>query len=221
MNLRLSTRGFSRLKILLAVVLVAVAVLAAERLFHLKELSVIKEKVIIIQGEEPAKSNYTDGKGYIAKDFKFFGDRALQLSAPEAIPGGYYVEYAFSVPEDNDYNIIMCGTPPGPLRKGSPWHSPYTVSIDRTRGELLYEETIEKNWPVFTQFRYVEGGYYFVKLMTVYLKKGEHTIRITVNRPRANDGNYTLYIDALLISPKGYRPFISSKKIPKELFESL
>lgn len=214
-------RGISRLKILILVVLLAVIILGAERLFHLSQLSSIKEKVIIIQGEAPDKSNYTDGKGYIVKNFDFLGDRALQLSAKEPAAGGYFVEYSFNAPESGDYNIVIGGTPPGPEKEGSPWHSPYTVSIDGKPGEVLYEEAVRRRWPVFTQFRYVEGGYYFVKLMSVYLNKGEHTIRITIDKPRMNDGKYTLYIDALLISPKGYRPFVSSKKIPKELFESL
>ena len=60
-----------------------------------------------------------------------------------------------------------------------------------------------------------------MKLLTVTLESGKHQIKFTIDTPRAEDGHYTFYIDAIILTPKGFRPFISSKNLPKELFQAL
>ena len=210
-----------RLRPFLYMFLAVLVMLGMERVFYIKEMAVIKEEVVIVEGENPSDSNYRDGGGYISNNFGFMGDRALQLSAHKEVPGGYYFEYLFYVPANGDYNIVFCGTPPGPKEQGSPWNSPYSVSLDNAPATVIYEEDIQENWPVFERFNYVKGGYYFVKIMTARLAAGDHTIKITVDKPRVKDGAYTVYLDAIIISPKGYIPFVSTKKLPRELFEAL
>ena len=176
------------------------------------------EKVIIIEGERAADSNFIDGPGYIFKNSQLFNEQSLVLSVPEEIKGGYYVSYDFDIPKNGIYNIFLAGTPPGPLKRGSMWHSPYSITIDGKITKTLTEELLREEWPGFDEFSYLEGGYHFTKIMTLYFDKGTHKLRINIDQRRKHDDRFTIYIDAIILAPRDFNPNRDIKGIPKELF---
>ncbi len=174
--------------------------------------------VIIIEGEKPKDSNYYSSPGFVANSIKLLGGKSLELQAPDAAKENYYVTYDFELADDGMYNIFIAGTPPGPAKKGEEWFSPYTISIDNTVTKSLTEELLSEEWPSFYDFHYHGGAYYFIRLMTVPLKQGSHEIKITIDGRRKHDGNFTFFIDALVIVPEDFKPKSDVKNMPKDLF---
>jgi hypothetical protein len=186
-----------------------------------RRLDFARQNIILIEGEIPKESNYAERIGRIYKNNALLNGKGLELSTSESIEGGYYLIYEFEIEKSGIYNIIVCGTPPGPLQKGSKWHSLYSIIVDGKIGKILSEELITEEWPQYKKYNYLEGGYFFTKILTVDLDKGLHKINININQRRKHDGNFTFYIDAIIISPEGFRPQVRIGKIPKELFYDL
>jgi len=181
---------------------------------YLKE----KDQVIVIEGESPLASNFHDSTGYIGEKNHFFGGKSLQLNTRVAVDGGYWVTYEVEISEESPYSIYLVGTPPGPARIGSEWHSPYSISIDGGPERFLVEEIIRTEWPFVFSYRSSSGGYYFTKIATAQLSQGKHTITIRINDRRQKDDHFTIYLDALLLAPSSFQPKANIGKIPKELF---
>ncbi len=207
--------------IILAASLLVLSVAAKIALDFKRRLDFARQNIILIEGEVPKESNYADKIGRIYKNNALLNNKALELSTPESIEGGYYLTYEFEIEKSGIYNIIVCGTPPGPLEKGSKWHSPYSVIVDGKVGKILSEELIVEEWPQYKKYNYLEGGYFFTKILTMDLAKGTHKININIGQRRKHDGDFTFYIDAIIIAPKGFKPQIRIGKIPKELFYDL
>lgn len=178
----------------------------------------IKKRIVTIEGETPLATNFHSSLYRVPENKKFFGGEALELEASQRPGEAYFVKYAFSVPENGEYQVIIAGTPPGPLEKGSPWHSPYSIRFDENAPKLLSEEEIAGSWPHLFEHTYAQGGYYFTKLGTYGLSAGAHTLTLTVSHGRLQDQAHVLYIDALFIAPKNFKPSVDPGIIPKEVF---
>ncbi len=176
------------------------------------------KKLVIVEAEKSADLNIQPPVSRLSKNSVYFGGQALELDTPNTVEGGYFIRFTFDVPEDGDYGIFVAGTPPGPAVVGSEWQSPYAISIDGSDARLLTEEGLKTEWPYVFQHSYAKGGYYFTKVGAEHLAKGTHTITFTVNQKRRHDGNYTVYLDALILSPADFRPQTNVGKIPKALF---
>lgn len=204
--------------VIICILLVSFFFIAREAINYRYYLDSRKE-IIVIEGANPEKSNFASGPGYIRRNFKLLGGQALHLSTPDEKEGGYFAEYEFKVPKDGIYDIYIAGTPPGPFQEGAAWHSPYTVSVDSKNKKELTEEALRDEWPQFLRHNYVQGGYYFTKVMTVPLSKGEHNISILIDKRRKyEDKHFTIYIDAIIVAPKGFKPQTDIGGIPKEVF---
>ena len=182
---------------------------------------IAKKNLIIIEGEYLTGPNNVGPVARFYKNNKLLSGKSLEFSTPQEIAGGYYITYEFEVKKAGVYNITFCSTPPGPLAEGSKWHSPYSVSLDGQVGKQLSEESISEEWPQYMKYNYLEGGYFFNKVMSLYLDKGPHSITVNISQPRKHDGNFTFYIDAIMLSPEGFRSKTNIGRIPKELFYDL
>ncbi len=210
---RIPTKGF-----LLTCALIVILPLAYQGIRNHSLSSAALTKLIIVEGEKPVESNFFRSPGLVVKNPRHFGGRSLELDTPTPPSGRYFARYEFEIPEEDDYNVYLAGTPPGPIAIGSKWHSPYSVSIDGGGPKLLTEEILKLSWPYLFAFSYVKGGYYFTQIAAAHLKRGTHSITIEVNRGRINDGHFTVYLDALIIAPKNLKPESNVGKIPKDLF---
>lgn len=216
-KIKLKRVFFSKVMIILLIVLIILSSLIV-RIIEYRQYSQLAKNITIIEGELPEESNYFPSPGYITRNMRLLGGKALELRTPEESPSGYYASYSFNIKKDGVYNIFLAGTPPGPLNEGSEWFSPYSISIDGVTAREFTEEIITKEWPAYLKHEYLSGGYYFVRLMTIGLKEGPHKITVTVTRPRKHDNNFTLFIDAIIISPEDFKPESSLRKIPKDIF---
>jgi hypothetical protein len=178
----------------------------------------LKKVIVKIEGEIPLATNFHSSLYRVPENKKFFGGKALELEASQRPEEAYFVKYEFSVPKDGRYNVVLAGTPPGPLKNGSPWHSPYFIRLDEGTPKLLTEEELSQSWPHLFQYPYAQGGYYFTNLGPFDLSAGSHTLTLTVSHGRPHDQAYVLYIDALFITPADFEPSVDPGIIPKEVF---
>jgi len=187
---------------------------------HFEYWSAIKE-IVIIEGEKPKESNFFLSEDtQIETNKNFLSEEALELYASSAEKEEYYVAYDFEVSKDGAYDIFLAGAPPGPNEgdTGDEWFCPYSASIDGVLVNNYTEKSLEETWPSYVDYEYYNYAYYFIKLMSVQLSKGRHEIKITVTGRRKYDNSFTFFIDALIISPKSFKPKSSIGKIPKGIF---
>lgn len=210
---RLPSKGF-----LLACVLIIVIPLVLQANRRLMLSSLTQKKLLIIEGERPADSNFYETEGHIGKSRQYFGGQSLELDTPIRPDNAYFARYDFSIEEKGEYHFYLAGTPPGPSATGSEWSSPFYLSIDNAGPKLLTEEGLKVEWPYLFRFNYAKGGYYFTKVATERLSRGVHTASLYVNQGRIHDGHFTLYVDALIIVPINLKPETNVGKIPKNLF---
>ena len=211
---RIPSKGF--IVLCLLIVLVPTVVKAAGSFFL---SSKYKDRIIILEGENPIDSNLPDAGNKVVKNRGFFGGRSLQLDSPTAPQSGYSVRYEVNILKENTYALLIAGTPPGPLYEGSQWHSPYSISIDDGEPLLLTEENLKAEWPLFFKYQYSRGGYFFTKVLTQSLSQGRHVVKVHVNHRRQFDGHFTIYLDALIFIPTDLNPKSHVGKLPKEIFE--
>jgi len=211
-------KKFIKTILILIVVILALSAMVKLAIDFKKSRQIAREKLIVIEGENPTSSNYADGVGRIYKNIDLMSEKALELLVAESIPGGYYLTYEFEIKEAGIYNIILCGPPPGPLGEGSKWYSPYSITLDGAAAKHFSEELLLEEWPQYRKYNYVEGGYFYIKALAISLEAGMHELTININERRKHDGNFTFYIDAIIISPEGFKPERNIDKIPKELF---
>ncbi|HXV19253.1 MAG TPA: hypothetical protein VD883_04160 [Candidatus Omnitrophota bacterium] len=178
----------------------------------------LRKIIVKIEGEAPLTTNFHSSLYRVPENKKFFGGKALELEASQRPEEAYFVSYAFNVPKEGRYDVVMAGTPPGPLKNGSPWHSPYFVRMDEGTPKLLTEEELGRSWPHLFEHTYVKGGYYFTNLGAFDLSAGKHVFTLTVGHGRLHDQAYVLYIDALFIAPTDFEPAVDPGTIPKEVF---
>lgn len=210
----LSDRGFLILCIL---IILTPTVFGVLRKFYLSD-HYLKKVLIRVEGEVPLATNFHSSLYRVPENKKFFGGKALELEASQRPGEAYFVKYAFSVPKTGRYDVVLAGTPPGPLKNGSPWHSPYFIRLDEDTPKLLTEEELSESWPHFFKYTYAQGGYYFTNLGAFDLSAGSHTLTLTVSHGRPHDQAYVLYIDALFIAPSDFEPSVDPGAVPKEAF---
>ena len=175
--------------------------------------------LIVVQGENPKTSNYHIAQGFVPNNSQLLGNKALELQTNKEIPGGYFAIYAFDVNKEDTYDIYIAGTAPGTDTSGdNSWFSPYSISIDGAEPKEFTEESIQEDWPFYKKYQYIEGGYFFIKLMNITLNEGAHEIKVVIDKRRKHDGNFTFFIDALVISPESFKPKYNIGKIRKEIF---
>ncbi len=132
----------------------------------------------------------------------------LQLNRPLANDGKeFYAEYVFYNTIDREYDIWICGTPPGGTT--NKYISPFEISIDNGIKHPIYSETSPYS------HSYAPAGFYVYKVLTGRLAAGKHRLRIHVSKPRAYDARCILYLDAIILIPTQSYSFISLQKTPK------
>ena len=205
--------------LLLCVFLIIVTSITKRIIDHRINLNTLKE-IIIIEGEAPISSNFHTGPGYMVKNKKMLKDSSIELQTNIPVEGGYFINYEFDIKNKGAYNVYIAGTPPGPDKKGSEWFSPYTVTVDNNTPEFFTEEKLLNEWPHYRDYEYIAGGYFYIKLFTLDFATGKHTVNIKIDKRRKFDGNFTFFIDALIVSPSNIRPEYNVRKIPKKVFHS-
>jgi len=175
--------------------------------------------LVLIQGENPVRTNYEAAK---AKNSDFLNGESIelfsaQLPKPET---PFYFRYEFTVLKDNDYWIILGGTPPGSIipNKSVDWFSPYWISVDGETPIHITHEHLEEYFPKDPRgTEYVGGGYHWTRVGSRFLKKGPHHLEFIVDEPRVLDGKYVFYLDAIVLAPKGWKPLRSLSYIPWQI----
>ncbi len=126
------------------------------------------------------------------------GGMALRLAVRgnnvDATKGPFYAEYDFNISEENRYKIWIASTP-----MNEAWASPLGYRLDG--GKLVSMEGIKR------------AGAYYGKMYAWHaigvhsLRQGSHTLRLEVLRKRKMDDRFSVFIDAILITPDlGYVP---------------
>lgn len=119
------------------------------------------------------------------------GGAYLRLSSPfppEKTP--YGARYVFSVPQDGTADVWFAGTPPGPDT------SPFVWYVDNQPAQ-------PPDNPAAVGPRYLSDYFGWVHLGQVALKAGAHSLSIRVDGKAPATGDFTLSIDAILITPAG------------------
>lgn len=179
-----------------------------------------EKAVILIEGEKPFYTNFSPT---IAKNRRLLQGKSLELLSNDLPDGVSYFSllYRFTVIKSGDYSMIFAGTPPGPEKPGGDWDwfSPYSISLDNGPPMHLTKEILEqrfRNQP--KSFEYLQGGYYWVRIGTFTLEKGEHKIEIRINEKRFMDQLYAFFLDGILLAPQGWKPIRLFSQIPQNFF---
>ena len=188
------------------------------------------KKLILIQGERFVETNF---EYEIRSNQGFYQGKSLELKhtkLPNELDDGeiddekkgyYYALFKFNVLEKDDYWILLGGTPPGPAQaqNGSEWHCPYWISFDNEEPVQITAEHVQTTFPNHPKnTEYIMGGYHWIKIGSRILAEGEHTLEIRVLDKRDRDDKYVLFIDAILLAPKGWQPVRLFKGLPHGLF---
>ncbi len=176
------------------------------------------EDVVIIEGENAFQQNFGQARKVIMKKPQLLGRASLELQRNLKPENGYHSDYRFRVKKEALYHLYIAGTPPGPVRHGSEWFSPYWIQVDDDRPYHLTEERLRKNWPKYPQLGYIKGQYFFSKILSLRLSAGEHTLTVWVDEPRKHDGQYVFFLDAFILAPEDFIPEKNVGRIPKRLF---
>jgi hypothetical protein len=154
---------------------------------------------IWLEGEASTGQNFTE----IAVHPEASGGGYLRLSTPNPPPRYpvpvYGALYLFDAPNDDDYNIWIAATVPGPETSPIVWY------IDRQPEQEPASTTPQG--PLYLQDRL---GWY--QLGKVRLSKGSHRLSIKVTDRAAATNLYSFSIDAVLIMP-ARRDFASDATI--------
>jgi hypothetical protein len=107
------------------------------------------------------------------------------------------------VPDDEDYQIWLAGSTPGPETSPISWY------IDK-RSEQ------EPANPVPQGPLYLQDRFGWIKLGTAHLEKGNHRLSIKITDRAATTGIYSYAIDALLLMPvkREFVPNTTIKPVP-------
>lgn len=159
----------------------------------------------------------------ITDNLRFIAGKSLELFA-DKLPDdqiSFSLTYAFTILKEGDYWILIGGTPPGSVKAGVPqdWFSPYWISIDGSAFQKLTHESMEKAFPNYPKnTEYVPGGYHWTRIGSHFFTEGRHKIEIKVMDRRKRDGKYVMYLDAIFLAPKGWKPVRSMSYLSNELF---
>ncbi len=143
---------------------------------------------IWIEGERSPASNFGSVIGAPGAS----GALAMVLDTTEPAPmAPYTVSYTFDSAANSSYEIWLAASPPG---DGSP--ASYTID--------------ETGW---TPVSAIDGkadtyapGLAWYRIGTANLVPGNHTLTLRIDNKRERDGLYYFAIDALVLSPGGFKP---------------
>ncbi|HUX12697.1 MAG TPA: tetratricopeptide repeat protein [Spirochaetia bacterium] len=152
------------------------------------------ENLIYVEGENAVATNF-DKEPIL--NWNTSGVQTLQLSkaeAPASIGGdsspAYYADYVFYVDQPGDFEFWYGGTPPGPATKASvSYTSSFSYQIDGADPVAVNREDVK-----------VAGSYapsyFWVRVGTVKLSRGQHRLSFQVSEKRQYDGRYFFYLDS-------------------------
>ena len=108
-------------------------------IYHQKQL---RNRVVIIKAWRASKSNFV--YSCTTKEEKALGKQSVQLMRKRLPEENYYfAQYRFTIKEKGKYNIFWAGSPPGPVKEGSEWFSPFWIYIDKEKiPENLYNKVM-------------------------------------------------------------------------------
>lgn len=154
----------------------------------MQELMRVMGADIWIEGEQSPANNF-DGIEPVAGASN---NLALVLDTYDDPPlSPYIASYAVHIESDASYEIWIAGTPPSEASSVS-----YTVD--------------DSGWtPVSGEGSRSEGyaqGLGWHRIGTANLVRGRHTLKLKVDSRRSQDGRFFYAIDAIVLSPKGFRP---------------
>lgn len=155
-----------------------------------------------LEGESTPFHNFSE----VAPNTEASGGGFLRLSTPNPCsrtPHVYAARYAFSVPQDTDYDIWMAGTPPGPTT------SPFAWYLDRSQAQDPAD-------PKPQGLLYLSDRFGWMRLGTLRLNKGQHALTIKVTGRAAATHLFSLSVDALMIAPtlRKFVPDTTLRPIP-------
>ncbi len=179
---------------------------------------------ILVEGESPLSSNFN----YVVNKNRGFSNGASLEFINKDLPpnqNGLSLIYRFNVNKEGVYWVVAGGTPPGTLKEGArnAWFSPYWISFDGKEPMHLTQEIIDETYGALYEDRnkwveYSKGGYHWTRLGIVTLEPGKHTLEIHVNEGRKQDGQYALYLDAIFMAPKSWKPIRTRHGLSRQLF---
>jgi len=179
-----------------------------------------KTPFVVIQGENPVKTNFPKSRITNPKLMGGFSSE-LQVKSDEA-DREYFADYEFTITKSERYKIWLAGTLPGTSDKSigmSSYFSPFSVSVNNNPPVYYSEETYKEKFSDFAPRAYAFGGYHWMPLGVYTLSEGKHTIEISVSESRKIDDYLTFSVDAIIIVPSDWKADKKHKDIPDFVFE--
>jgi hypothetical protein len=119
------------------------------------------------------------------------GNLALVLDTAEDAPvGDYSATYTFDAPSNSSYEVWIAGTPPA---DGSPMS--YSIE-DSPWTPLQASERAETYAP----------GLAWYRIGVANLGPGRHALKLRADGRRSHDNRYYFAVDAIVLSPRGFKP---------------
>jgi len=141
-----------------------------------------------IEGEKAPASNF----GSVISAPGASGSLALVLDTEEDAPlSPYAATYTFESASSSSYEIWLAASPPAD-------GSPISYSIDDTGWTAVsaVDGKVDSYAP----------GLAWYKIGTTNLVSGNHSLHLRVDGKRQQDGRYYFAIDAIVLSPRGFKP---------------
>ena len=198
---------------------IALAIILISTIFNFTEIA-HDQRIILIPGESFSATN---SKVVIQQNDVLHQGKSFEL-VTNRLPKNseyFYFLYEFYALEAGNYWILIAGTPPGAiLGRKNEWFSPYWISFDDGEFVHVTAESVMENFPEHPELdEYFEGGYYWTRIGSAKLTPGKHTLEIRINEQRKRDSSYAMYIDSILIVPKGWKPIRLFKNLPPEILK--
>ncbi|BCW98001.1 MAG: hypothetical protein KatS3mg024_0828 [Armatimonadota bacterium] len=156
----------------------------------LEELQTLVAPFAWVEAEDAAEASFT-ATGYHPGAS---GTRYLKLDTPDAPPlAPYSASYAFFVPVEGDYQVWLAGS-----QLDSPETSPLSWNLDSSEWTRVggISPTGNSYGP----------GFRWTRLGTARLAAGKHVIRIRAEAPAPATGQWSVTLDALLVTREAFAP---------------
>ncbi|MEJ5360590.1 MAG: tetratricopeptide repeat protein [Spirochaetota bacterium] len=190
---------------LIVIATLAFIVILTSNIFSKVENDTIQYKGFIhIEAEDAVETNFDR-----RPTTYFFASNRHTLQLNSTLPRDgkeFFAEYVFYNTIDREYDIWICGTPPG--GNTNKYISPFEISFDKGSKYSISSDTS------LYSHSYAPAGFYVYKVLTGRLSAGKHTLRITVSKPRAYDSKCVLYLDSIILIPVQSYSFVSLQDIP-------
>ncbi|MDH7602960.1 MAG: hypothetical protein QHI38_12505 [Armatimonadota bacterium] len=140
-----------------------------------------------IEGEVPSAHSF-DG---VSAHQGASGNLVLRVDTSDDPPlSPFTAAYAVDVPMNSSYEVWLAATPPN----------------DASRMSFAVDDGIWQPVGATGDVQHYARGLAWFKIGTANLTPGRHTISFRVDGRRLSDNRYYVEIDALVLSPKGFKP---------------